>query len=512
LCVLTIGILILYKIYSLKPQKVLCESFVVTVLIACYLSKNNDLEVLNFLIFNNSLRNDYFGVIAKLVVCFSSAFYFFITANFLKKQRLVIFEYTLVIVFAIIGLIFMCFSNDLLTAYLAVELSSLSFYFIASFRRASIYSIDSGVKYFIVGAISSVFFLLGSSFIYGTGGTINFLDFADLFLLTRKLDFAYPCWMINLLPQSDPKYFFDLKLKRYSYFYPELELNLAELGLSFILISLLIKLALVPFHYWLLDVYEGSPVSSAFFFAVICKLSIFALLIRFFYISFLNLYPSWQFYSLLIGLFSVFVGSFGGLRQRKIKTLLAYSSVTHMGYVLLIFSVNLIFSVQAVFFYLIIYIIGGLSVWLAVLFLNVRKVALCETTKYNNKELGDFTQLKGSNPAISVAFITTMFSAAGVPPLSGFLAKVEVFFYLMKSSFFAVAVFNILFSVISTFYYTRIIKVLYFENIVTGQLYYSINTNKTLMLSLFVFFLVYFFFDPSLLFCFTQKFCYFLLH
>jgi NADH-quinone oxidoreductase subunit N len=275
-----------------------------------------------------------------------------------------------------------------------------------------------------------------------------------------------------------------------------------ELGLTLILFSLFIKLALAPFHLWSLDVYEGSPTSAAFFFAVISKLSIFVLLVRLCYTSFYTLKDCWQFYSIWVGVFSIFVGSFGGLKQRKLKTLLAYSSTSHMGYVLIAFSTSTYIGIQMLFFYLIIYIIAGLCTWSIILFLRLRQKGL--VNKYN-KELGDLVLLRRSNPALAFSFALTMFSIAGIPPMIGFLAKMSIFLSVVGISFYIIALLSILFSVVSTFYYIRVIKILYFENTLVGKLYYSIDDTKTLLLSLLVFSLVFLFLNPTYLYLLNYK-------
>lgn len=162
-------------------QQALSECISIVLLMTSYLVFNDDLFIFSFTNFNNSIINDYFAFFTKLSICLFSMIYFLIIANFLKEQKLVSFEYLLTILFALLGLLIMCGSNDLLLAYLAIELSSLAFYILASFRKMSSYSVESGIKYFITGAISSAFFLLGSTFIYGLTGSINFSDFQDLF-------------------------------------------------------------------------------------------------------------------------------------------------------------------------------------------------------------------------------------------------------------------------------------------------------------------------------------------
>lgn len=498
--VLIVIVLITYNVYGLMLQKAISECMALILFMACYLLINDDLVTINLLTFNNSIVNDYFSFFTKFIVCFSSAIYFLIIANSLKEQKLTSFEYLLLTLFSVLGLMLLCSSNDLLTAYLAIELASLSCYLLASFKKTSSYSIESGIKYFITGAVSSAFFLLGSSFIYGITGSINFFDFYDLF--NRSLFDHFPPYIIiekPYVPETLPIWLIPLYKLTLPYIFDH---SFVELGLTFILFSLFIKLALAPFHLWSLDVYEGSPTTAAFFFAVISKLSIFVLLVRLCYTSFYSLPESWQFYSIWIGVFSIFVGSFGGLKQRKLKTLLAYSSTTHMGYVLIACSTTTYIGIQMLFFYLVIYIIAGLCTWSIVLFLRLKKKEL--GNKYN-KELGDLVLLKKSNPALAFSFALTMFSIAGIPPMIGFLAKMSVFLSVVGISFYMIALLSILFSVISTFYYIRVIKVLYFENTLVGKLYYSIDDNKTLILSLLVFSLIFLFLNPTFLYLLNYK-------
>lgn len=509
--VLIVMVLVTYNVHSLMIQKALSECIALMLFMACYLMINDDLIAFeistlysamgdstltpNLTSFNYSLINDYFGFFTKFVVCFSSAIYFMLIADSLKEQRLTSFEYLLITLFAVLGLLLLCSSNDLLTAYLALELSSLASYVLASFRKSSNYSAESGLKYFITGAISSAFFLLGSSFIYGFTSSINFTIFATLFGGNTQLDSTalLNIGNDNLINLTQYPTFFD-----YSF--------AVEVGLALICFSLFVKLALAPFHLWSLDVYEGSPTSAAFFFAVISKLSIFVLLVRLCFQGYANSSESWQFYSLWVGLFSVFVGCFGGLKQRKLKTLLAYSSTSHMGYSLIAFSTGTYLGIQMMIFALVIYIIAGLCTWSIILLLRLKKKDLGD--KYS-KELGDLVLLKKSNPSLAFAFSIIMFSVAGIPPMAGFISKMSLFLPVLNLSHYlvyvAVALISFLLSVISTFYYIRVIKILYFESVLVGRLYYPINTNQTLTLTLLVLLLLFIFLNPTLLYLLTYK-------
>lgn len=500
--ILIVVTLITYNSYGLILQKAISECIALILFMACYLMINDDLISLYFLSFNNSIINDYFAFFSKFVVCFFSALYFLFISDALKEQKLTSFEYLLVILFAVLGLLVMCSSNDLLIAYLTIELSSLAFYVLASFKKTSSYSVESGIKYFVTGAISSAFFLLGSSFIYGISGSINFSDFFDLFGSIWFWDVASYSRFL-----TDPMLLLLLwnymQETRVAFDLPALfDFSFIELGLTLILFSLFIKLALAPFHLWSLDVYEGSPTSSTIFFAVISKLSVFVILIRLCYISFSNFTDCWQFYFLWIALFSIFIGSFGGIKQRKLKTLLAYSSISHMGYLLIAISTTTLLGVQMFLFYMIIYMISGLCVWSIVLFLRLKQKN--SIFKFN-KELGDLVLLRKSNTSLAFSLAITMFSMAGIPPIAGFLTKLNTFLPLICQELYFISLIGILCSVVSTFYYIRIIKILYFENLLVGKLYYPINSEKTIVLSILVFSLLFLFLNPTLLYLFCHK-------
>ena len=501
--VLIVIVIVTYNVYGLLLHKALSECIALILLMACYLIFNDyDVLVSNTLSFHNSIINDYLTYISKILICLFTAFYFILISSSLKEQKLTSFEYLLIILLSTLGLLLMCSSGDLLTTYLSIELSSLALYILAAFRKTSTYSIESGLKYFITGAVSSGFFLLGSSFIYLNSGSIYFDDFITLF--ERNKWSYYPN-----LPEEDMDPHFSLMILIYKYFHlehiiwkpwpdgsPLIDYSFIEIGLAFIYFSLLIKIACAPFHLWSLDVYEGSPTSSSFFFAAITKLSIFVLLIRLAHTCFVTSSSNWHLYFIIIGVLSIFVGSFGGLKQRKVKTLLAYSSITNMGYALVALGTLTNTAIHMLFFHLIIYMISGLCTWSIILLLRLR------TKNHDNKyskELGDITLLRKSNPALAFAFSLTMFSIAGIPPLIGFLPKMFIFLSALMMGYYMVIVASAVLSVIATFYYIRIIKVVYFENLLVGKLYYPINTNITLLISGLIFSILFLFFNPTLI-------------
>ena len=723
--------------------------------------------------FNNSILNDYTSLFAKLIIGFSSIFYLVFIQQYLFDQKLNYFEYYILILTSILGFCLLCCSNDLLTAYLAIELQGLSFYVLSSFKKSSNYSVESGVKYFIIGSFSTIIFLFGTNLIYGISGTISLIDFKNLFIWVFSINsffltieyfletlkffqlekafnnedyrFSDTSSLItlrttfdNLLilktktytPLSDAfffsnivkEYFFcteeynlvekiakkmisiindedycffknkvnnfqftfskskefivfdalqnlsnwffiDIQnsgvkfdgcnslleclfsmeyeielLSKFNYnwitvsgefelfsssimqnvfikdwleysvfrylseskimwlfedrfnhlnvkeflsnfnqkseilskslnniFFKENILNqyknlkilplfnntqsyfisvhfnnnlvdsylinlihlshlfpffLEELenhtltssftfndsfinfGLLLILISLFLKLALTPFHLWSPDVYEGSPSSTTFFFIVVSKISIFVFLIKICYLSFYSLISGWQFYSIFVAVLSILLGSVAALKQRKLKSLLAYSSISNMGLILAAFSAGHLEGIKAVFYYFIIYIISGLSIWSIFLALKLKKKNANE--KYN-KDLGDFSLLHESNSILAYSFVIIMFTIAGIPPMVGFLAKINIFLTLIISSMNFIACISIVTSVISTFYYIRILKVIFFENMLIGKLFYPIDSRINIIRGFLFFLMVFFFVSPLIMDFFSYK-------
>ena len=254
--------------YLLIQNSVLYLS-VLIVCMFCFLLANNAVECCNSQIFNSTIIVDFLSFSSKIWVALMSVFCLLMVQRYIAIQKINYFEYSVLILLALLGTFFICSSNDLITAYLSIELQSLSFYVMASMKKDSSFSIDAGLKYFILGAFSSSLFLFGSSILYGISGTINFEDLKNLFFLTN---IEYDS-IQRLDNHTFVKNIF-------------LDGSLVQFALVFIFVSLLFKLIVAPFHLWSLDVYEESPSSSTFFFTIVPKLAIFVLLIRIFYLSF----------------------------------------------------------------------------------------------------------------------------------------------------------------------------------------------------------------------------------
>lgn len=518
--------LAIQKKYPLIQSSVLYLS-VLTIFFLVYLVLNEHLNILELSCLNNTFVVDYASFSSKIVIGSLSIFCLLMMQPYILSQKINNFEYFLLILFAVLGLFLLCSSNDFLTAYLAIELQSLSFYVLAAFKKNSTFSVDAGIKYFILGAFASSLFLFGSSLLYGVTGTICFEDFRDLFFctepvivdsfITNQVDEIFLrefCFESHLLTTEFPiseQINFLLNLTDVIEFnfnkegvvhVKEFDLNLIKFALILILIGLFFKLTVAPFHTWAPDVYEGSPTSSTFFFSVVPKLAIFVLLIRIFYYSFYEFVDSWRHIIVLVTVFSIIVGSFGGLEQRKLKSLLVYSTISHMGYSLIAFSAGTFESVQLLLSYLIVYSFSGLCVWS--IFVSTRLKN--NYFQKQNKDLTDLVLLGKSNYMLAIFFTTVLFSIAGFPPMIGFLVKMGIFLTALESSMYFVALISILCSVVGTFYYIRLIKILYFEKVLVGKLYYPIEFQSSVIITGLFFSLLFLFINPTLLFLISHKF------
>jgi NADH-quinone oxidoreductase subunit N len=354
----------------------------------------------------------------------------------------------------------------MISLYLAIEMQSLCLYVLAASKKDSSFSTEAGLKYFILGSFSSALLLFGISILYGCTGTTNFDSF---YLFFSELDLTT----------------FTLT-------------GIVEKALFFISAAFFFKIAAAPFHMWVPDVYEGSPTSSTIFFAVIPKIVLFSVFLRFFEIIFGPFEETFLIVLMFVSISSVLVGSFAALRQKKLKRLLAYSSISHVGYLLLAFSSNSLEGTQSLFFYLIIYMITSLCLWSVIVSLDT------SANREKSKTLVDLASIANINPLLGFTGMIAFFSLAGVPPLAGFFAKMEIFISALSSSLFFTSFVAILSSVVSSFYYIRLIKTMYFENRKSNTFFYPTHSFCSLSMGFGVSFLFLLFLNPSLFFLFTQ--------
>jgi NADH-quinone oxidoreductase subunit N len=375
----------------------------------------------------NELCNGLLGVDAltgtiKLVTMFSSVFILLLSLDYYGKQRLLDYEYPLLILITTLGMLLLVSSKDLITFYLAIEIISLSSYILATIRRNGQFSTEAGIKYFLLGAVSSGILLFGASLIYALSGETSFQGISTFM------------WFSSGANDS--------------------------IGAMFILVAILFKLAAAPFHMWAPDVYEGSPTIVTAFFAIVPKIAIFGILIQFIFGPFLGIFSELQPLLLFSAIVSVLIGSIGALNQTKFKRLVAYSAIGHTGFILLGIATGSLDSLQASFLYIIIYIIMSLNLFTFAL----------STFGVSHNDFGEtnfLSQLSGlsrSNPLLAITMSLCLLSIAGIPPLAGFFSKYLVLLSLISNGFIIFSIIAIIASVIASFYYVRIIKIAYFKD------------------------------------------------
>ena len=423
------------------------SSIIILVTIAIIFNNSNSSEK----IFLDSFSRDAYSNFFKILILISSLFVLNSSKAFIIDSKLGKFEYPIIILLSILGMFFMVSSNDIILFYLGLELQSLSLYILASIDRDNLRSSESGIKYFVLSALSSGLLLYGCSLLYGFTGSTNFDLIAN-------------------------------------------ELNKENIGavfaMVFILVGLAFKVSAVPFHMWTPDVYEGAPTSITSYFAVVPKVAGLAVLIKFMHIPFSNILLEWQTIIIFISLASMILGAVAAIGQTNIKRLLAYSSIGHIGYALAGVATGVISGYESAIVYIAIYVIMNIGAFSCLYLLK-------KDGEYKEK-ISDLSGISKKHPILAISFLVILFSLAGIPPLGGFFAKFYVFTAVLEQKMYALAIIGLLTTVISAFYYLKIIKTIYFDDSVIT---FDDPKNKFAQLSIFVssIILLTFFLYPSVL-------------
>lgn len=373
--------------------------------------------------FNGSILVDSFAVYMKYLVLLGSAVAILMSFDFLKTEKIGGFEFPILVVLATVGMLLMISANDLIVLYMGLELQSLSLYVLAAYNRDSLRSSESGLKYFVLGALSSGLLLYGASLIYGFTGSTNFASIAAF--ASEGLDNRENMGVI--------------------------------FGMTFLLAGLAFKVSAVPFHMWTPDVYEGSPTPVTAFFAAAPKIAAMALIIRVTMGAFPPVDGSapWQQIVVFLAIASMFLGAFAGIGQSNIKRLMAYSSIGHMGYALVGLVAGTVAGIQGVLIYMLIYLVTLVGVFVCILAMR-RKEGMVE-------KISDLAGLSRTQPVVAWTLLFLMFSLAGIPPLAGFLGKLFVFLPAIEAGYAWLAVLGFIASVISCAYYLNVVKVMFFD-------------------------------------------------
>jgi len=389
------------------------SSLILIITIGIILNNPNNQEK----IFLDSFTRDGFSNFFKIVILISSLFVLNSSKNYILDNKLGKFEYPIIILLSILGMFFMVSSNDIILFYLGLELQSLSLYILASMDRDNLKSSESGIKYFVLSALSSGLLLYGCSLLYGFTGSTNFDLIAD-------------------------------------------QLNKDNTGavfaMVFILVGLAFKVSAVPFHMWTPDVYEGAPTAITSYFAVVPKVAGFAVLIKFMLIPFSNILAEWQTIIIFMSIASMILGSVAAIGQKNIKRLLAYSSIGHIGYALAGVATGVVSGYESSIIYIAIYVIMNIGAFSCLYLLK-------KDGEYK-ENISDLSGISKKHPILAISFLLILFSLAGIPPLGGFFAKFYVFTAVLEQQMYTLAIIGLLTTVISAFYYLKIIKTIYFDD------------------------------------------------
>nr|ADG85359.1 NADH dehydrogenase subunit 2 [Silene noctiflora] len=424
------------------------------------LAASAPLLTIGHLFWNTFFKRDNFTYFCQIFLLLSTAGTISMCFDFFEAERFDAFEFIVLILLSTSSMLFMISAYDLIAMYLAIELQSLCFYVLAASKRKSEFSTEAGLKYLILGAFSSGILLFGCSMIYGSTGATHFDQLAKI--LTG--------YEITGLQSSG-----------------------LFMGMIFIAVGFLFKITAVPFHMWAPDIYEGSPTPVTAFFSVAPKIALFANLLRLF------LYGSYgatlQEIFFFCSISSMILGGLAALAQTKVKRLLAYSSIGHVGYICIGVSCGTIEGIQALLIALFIYALMTIDAFAILLALRQSKL----------KYIADLGALAKTNPILAITFAITMFSYAGIPPLAGFGSKFYLFFAALSCGAYFLALVGIITSVIGCFYYIRLVKRIFFDTPKTWILYQPMDRNKSLLLAMTSSFITLFFLYPSPLFSVTHQ-------
>jgi NADH-quinone oxidoreductase subunit N len=370
-----------------------------------------------YVLFGGSLVIDDYARFLKLLTLTGSAGALLLALNYLTQERLQKFEFGVVVLLSTLGMLMLISAADLIALYLGLELMSLSLYVVAAFNRDSAKSTEAGLKYFVLGALSSGMLLYGASLIYGFTGTVSFTGIAKATHAGASIGLVF--------------------------------------GLVFLFVGFCFKISAVPFHMWTPDVYEGAPTPVTAFFAAAPKVAGMAVFVRATMVAFPGIAHEWQQIVVFVSIASMALGAFAAIGQRNIKRLMAYSSIGHMGFALVGLAAGTAQGVQGVLVYMSIYVAMTLGTFAMILAMR-RDGKLVET-------IADLAGLSRTHPTMAFLLAMLLFSLAGIPPLAGFFAKFYVFLAAINAGLYTLAVIGVLTSVVGAYYYLAIVKTMYFD-------------------------------------------------
>ena len=417
-CVLALGILALVLLGSLRGEKSawLVSELAVAILAGAILITAAEPKS-TAVVFSGAFVDDAFGRYMKVLALIGALVTLLLSLEFFAREKLLQFEFPVLILLSTLGMLMLIAANGLIALYLGLELMSLALYVIAAYARDNVKASEAGLKYFVLGALSSGMLLYGASLIYGFAGSVAFADIARAIHGEASLGIVF--------------------------------------GLVFLMAGLAFKMSVVPFHMWTPDVYEGAPTPVTAFFASAPKIAAVAVTLRVVSVAFPGITPQWQQIVAFMAVASMALGAFAAIGQSNIKRLMAYSSIGHMGFALVGLCAGTQQGVQGVMIYMAIYLVMTLGTFAAILSMRIKGQAV--------EQIADLAGLGKTNKPMAFFLAMMMFSLAGIPPLAGFFAKWYVFVAAIDAHLYAMAVLGVLASAVAAVYYLRIVKIMYFE-------------------------------------------------
>ena len=368
--------------------------------------------------FSGLLYNNDFSDFLKAIIGFSAAAALLLSKHYFQSEKLDRYEFSVLTLYAVLGMSIMVSANNLLSMYIGIEMQSLALYIMAAFNRDSLRASEAGLKYFVLGALSSGLLLYGASLVYGFTGSLDFETIRASIELTGQTTGVIA-------------------------------------GMVFLLCGLAFKISAAPFHMWTPDVYEGSPTPVTGFFAAAPKLAAMAIIARLLVVPFGDIMGQWQQVIIVLAVLSMIVGALGAIVQTNIKRLMAYSSIANMGYALVPLAAGTVAGVQGMLIFMAIYVITVIGVFATILQMRLRNGMV--------EQISDLSGLSKSNPGMAISFTILMFSLIGIPPLLGFFGKLYAFLPVFEAGLWWLAVIALVASVIGAFYYLRLVKVMWFD-------------------------------------------------
>ncbi|NNM55870.1 NADH-quinone oxidoreductase subunit NuoN [Acidocella sp.] len=407
-------VLLLIGVLSKRDQTCTCTYGAVLVLV---LAAAFCLAAPDGMLFAGLLKTSLFTRFADTMVYLGAAAALLLSLDYNRREAMARFEFPVLVLFAVLGMIVMISAADLMSLYIGFELQSLTLYILAASARDSLRSTEAGLKYFVLGSLASGLLIYGISLVYGFAGTTNFISLAAI--LANGAGYG------------------------------------TIIGIVFVLVGLAFKVSAAPFHMWTPDVYEGSPTPVTALFGTAPKIATMALLFSVMLGPFGHLLAQWRMIIEVLSILSMALGALAAIGQKNIKRLLAYSSIGHMGYALMGLAAGTLAGTQATLVYLAIYLVMSFGAFACVIAMR-RKGQAVET-------IADLAGLSTENPGFALALAIFMWAMAGIPPLSGFFGKLYVFSAAINAGLTTLAVVGVVTSVIGAFYYLRVIKVMYFD-------------------------------------------------